>query len=80
MNSPLPYSLPPPRLALRCGRRPRSPPTIGNLLAGEGIPATAGFGLPYEGLHGIDERAHLAELPQVYTIYQRAVLDLLRAG
>ncbi|WP_435797951.1 peptidase dimerization domain-containing protein [Streptomyces klenkii] len=33
------------------------PSNIGNLLAGEGIPATAGFGLPYEGLHGIDERA-----------------------
>ncbi|MFI1161993.1 M20 family metallopeptidase [Streptomyces sioyaensis] len=56
------------------------PSNIGNLLAGEGIPATAGFGLPYEGLHGIDERAHLAELPHVYAVYQRAVLDLLRAG
>jgi succinyl-diaminopimelate desuccinylase len=55
------------------------PSNIGNLLAGEGIPATAGFGLPYEGLHGIDERAHLAELPQVYEVYQRAVLGLLRA-
>ncbi|NEW74998.1 M20 family metallopeptidase [Streptomyces rhizosphaericus] len=53
------------------------PSNIGNLLAGEGIPATAGFGVPYEGLHGIDERAHLAELPQVYTVYQRAVLQLL---
>lgn len=53
------------------------PSNIGNLLAGEGIPATAGFGLPYEGLHGIDERAHLAELPQVYAVYRRAVLDLL---
>lgn len=56
------------------------PSNIGNLLAAEGIPATAGFGLPYEGLHGIDERAHLAELPQVYSVYQRAVLRLLRAG
>ncbi|WP_406364512.1 M20 family metallopeptidase [Streptomyces sp. NBC_00645] len=56
------------------------PSNIGNLLAGEGIPATAGFGVPYEGLHGIDERAHLAELPTVYAVYRRAVLDLLRAG
>ncbi|WP_443062716.1 M20 family metallopeptidase [Streptomyces sp. NBC_00390] len=56
------------------------PSNIGNLLAAEGIPATAGFGLPYEGLHGIDERAHLAELPKVYSVYQRAVLRLLRAG
>ncbi|MGH4031084.1 M20 family metallopeptidase [Actinomycetota bacterium Odt1-20B] len=53
------------------------PSNIGNLLAGEGIPATAGFGVPYEGLHGIDERAHLAELPTVYAVYQRAVLNLL---
>ncbi|MGW1024778.1 M20 family metallopeptidase [Streptomyces sp. NPDC002577] len=55
------------------------PSNIGNLLAGEGIPATAGFGVPYEGLHGIDERAHLAELPTVYAAYKRAVLDLLQA-
>ncbi|MFF4041111.1 M20 family metallopeptidase [Streptomyces sp. NPDC001816] len=53
------------------------PSNIGNLLAGKQIPATAGFGVPYEGLHGIDERAHLAELPTVYAVYQRAVLDLL---
>ncbi|MFF4407779.1 M20 family metallopeptidase [Streptomyces sp. NPDC001262] len=53
------------------------PSNIGNLLAGGGIRATAGFGVPYEGLHGIDERAHLAELPTVYAVYQRAVLDLL---
>ncbi|EDY51746.1 M20 family metallopeptidase [Streptomyces clavuligerus] len=53
------------------------PSNIGNLLAGEGIPATAGFGVPYEGLHGIDERAHLAGLPTVYGVYHQAVLDLL---
>jgi len=59
--------------------RPKTagPSNIGNLLAREGIPATAGFGLPYKGLHGIDERANLAELPQVYKVYQRAVLALL---
>lgn len=59
--------------------RPKTagPSNIGNLLAGEGIRATAGFGVPYEGLHGIDERAHLAELPSVYAVYQRAVLGLL---
>ncbi|MFE0640134.1 M20 family metallopeptidase [Streptomyces sp. NPDC058877] len=55
------------------------PSNIGNLLAGHGIPATAGFGIPYEGLHGIDERASLAELPQVYAVHQRAVVDLLGA-
>ncbi|MEV6330450.1 M20/M25/M40 family metallo-hydrolase [Streptomyces sp. NPDC051909] len=56
------------------------PSNIGNLLAGAGIPATAGFGVPYEGLHGIDERASLAELPTVYAVYRRAVLDLLGAA
>ncbi|MFE6335216.1 M20 family metallopeptidase [Streptomyces sp. NPDC057798] len=60
--------------------RPKTagPSNIGNLLAGKGIPATAGFGVPYEGLHGIDERAHLAELPTVYAAYKRAVLELLK--
>jgi succinyl-diaminopimelate desuccinylase len=53
------------------------PSNIGNLLAGHGIPATAGFGVPYEGLHDVDERASLAELPVVYAIHQRAVKALL---
>ncbi|WP_328583226.1 M20 family metallopeptidase [Streptomyces sp. NBC_00370] len=53
------------------------PSNIGNLLAGHGIPATAGFGVPYEGLHGIDERADLAELPRVHAVYHHAVLALL---
>ncbi|MBO8196433.1 M20/M25/M40 family metallo-hydrolase [Streptomyces oryzae] len=56
------------------------PSNIGNLLAGEGIPATAGFGVPYEGLHGIDERARLAELPQVYAAYRQAISTLLQPG
>ncbi|MFP1629848.1 M20 family metallopeptidase [Streptomyces sp. 5K101] len=66
------------------GIRPRAkvagPSNIGNLLAGEGIAATAGFGVRYEGLHGIDERAHLADLPQVYAAYQHAVFELLKQG
>ncbi|MDH6218953.1 M20 family metallopeptidase [Streptomyces pseudovenezuelae] len=59
--------------------RPKTagPSNIGNLLAGEGIPATAGFGVRYEGLHGVDERACLADLPVVHAVYRRAVLDLL---
>jgi succinyl-diaminopimelate desuccinylase len=55
------------------------PSNIGNLLAGEGIPATAGFGVRYEGLHGLDERARLADLPGVHAVYRRAVLSLLGA-
>ncbi|MEU0220268.1 hypothetical protein ABZ281_36680, partial [Streptomyces sp. NPDC006265] len=53
------------------------PSNIGNRLAAEGIPATAGFGLPYEGLHGVDERVHPADLPLVHAVYRRAVLGLL---
>ncbi|MGW6418140.1 M20 family metallopeptidase [Streptomyces sp. NPDC055055] len=55
------------------------PSNIGNLLAGHGIPATAGFGVPHEGLHGIDERASLAELATVYAVHEQAVLSLLDA-
>ncbi|MCL8011573.1 M20 family metallopeptidase [Streptomyces sp. AS02] len=59
--------------------RPKTagPSNIGNLLAGEGIPATAGFGVRYEGLHGVDERACLGDLPAVHAVYRRAVLSLL---
>ncbi|MDN3024212.1 M20/M25/M40 family metallo-hydrolase [Streptomyces sp. S.PB5] len=53
------------------------PSNIGNLLAAEGIPATAGFGVRYEGLHGTDERARLADLPVMHAAYRRAVLGLL---
>ncbi|MFI8349989.1 M20 family metallopeptidase [Streptomyces sp. NPDC085596] len=53
------------------------PSNIGNMLAAVGIPATAGFGVPYENLHAPDERAHLAELPTVYAVYRRAALALL---
>ncbi|MFF4507404.1 M20 family metallopeptidase [Streptomyces sp. NPDC001401] len=62
--------------------RPKTagPSNIGNLLAGEGIPATAGFGVRYEGLHGTNERAYLADLPTVHAVYLRAVLRLLTAG
>ncbi|MFJ7071809.1 M20 family metallopeptidase [Streptomyces sp. NPDC098781] len=59
--------------------RPKTagPSNIGNLLAGRGIPATAGFGVRYAGLHGVDERACLEDLPVVHAVYRRAVLGLL---
>ncbi|MEC3979026.1 M20 family metallopeptidase [Amycolatopsis sp. H20-H5] len=53
------------------------PSNIGNFLAGLGIPSTAGFGLPYQGLHGPDERAHLEALPAVQAAYHHAALSLL---
>ncbi len=64
---------------LRVRAKTAGPSNIGNLLAAEGIPATAGFGLPYEGLHGVDERVRLADLPLVHAVYRRAVLGLLEA-
>ncbi|MFI2258944.1 M20 family metallopeptidase [Streptomyces tubercidicus] len=67
-------------LGIALATKTAGPSNIGNLLASHGVPATAGFGVPYEGLHGIDERARLAELPEVYTLYQRALLDLLGAA
>ncbi|WP_030955604.1 M20 family metallopeptidase [Streptomyces sp. NRRL S-481] len=63
---------------LRVRAKTAGPSNIGNLLAAEGIPATAGFGLRYEGLHGMDECVDLADLPVVHAVYRRAVLGLLR--
>jgi succinyl-diaminopimelate desuccinylase len=62
---------------LRVRPKTAGPSNIGNLLAAEGIPATAGFGVRHEGLHGTDERACLADLPMVHAVYRRAVLRLL---
>lgn len=53
------------------------PSNIGNYLAGLGIPATAGFGVAYVGLHGTDERIQLDTIPAVQAAYHNAVLDLM---
>ncbi len=53
------------------------PSNIGNYLAGLGIPATAGFGVSYEGLHGTDERVRIDSIPMVHAAYQHACLTLL---
>ena len=37
-----------------------APSSIGNYLAGRGIPAIAGFGVNYKGLHGTDEWIRLS--------------------
>lgn len=66
-------------LGLSVRAKTAGPSNIGNLLAGQGISCVSGFGVPYAGLHGIDERASLAELPQVYTVYHQAVRALLDA-
>ena len=53
------------------------PSNIGNYLAGLGIPATAGFGVDYKGLHGTDERIRLNSIPAVQAAYHQALLTLL---
>ncbi|WP_406491327.1 hypothetical protein OHB06_06260 [Streptomyces sp. NBC_01604] len=67
------------REGLRVRAKTAGPSNIGNLPAGEGIPATAGFGVRYEGFHGLDERARLADLPGVHAVHRGAVLSLLGA-
>ncbi|MGH3930137.1 MAG: M20 family metallopeptidase [Pseudonocardiaceae bacterium] len=53
------------------------PSNIGNYLAGLGIPATAGFGVTYTGLHATDERIRLDTIPTVQAVYHTALLTLL---
>jgi succinyl-diaminopimelate desuccinylase len=53
------------------------PSNIGNYLAGLGIPATAGLGVDYTGLHGTDERIRLDSIPAVQAAYHHALLTLL---
>jgi succinyl-diaminopimelate desuccinylase len=55
------------------------PSNIGNYLAGLGIPATAGFGVTYTGLHATDERIRLDTMPTVQSTYHAAILSLLDA-
>jgi succinyl-diaminopimelate desuccinylase len=53
------------------------PSSIGNYLAGLGIPATAGFGVDYADLHGTDERIRIDSIPLVHAVYHQALLNLL---
>jgi succinyl-diaminopimelate desuccinylase len=87
-----PYALPdgsPLRDALLAAAQPAGltpvakvagPSNIGNYLAGLGIPATAGFGVDYRGLHGTDERIRLDSIPAVQATYHQALLTLLHAS
>ena len=67
--------------AYAAGVRPSAkvagPSNIGNYLAGLGIPATAGFGVEYRGLHGTDEQIELESIPLVQAAYHQALLTLL---
>jgi len=53
------------------------PSNIGNYLAGLGIPATAGFGVDYQGLHSTDERIRIGSIPPIQATYHQACLTLL---
>ncbi|HEY0806613.1 MAG TPA: M20/M25/M40 family metallo-hydrolase [Pseudonocardiaceae bacterium] len=53
------------------------PSNIGNYLAGRGIPATAGFGVTYVGLHATDERIRIDTIPTVQAVYHNVVARLL---
>lgn len=54
------------------------PSNIGNYLAGLGIPATAGFGPVYEGLHATNERVRLDSVPVAQAVYEQAIRTLMR--
>jgi succinyl-diaminopimelate desuccinylase len=57
--------------------RVSGPANIGNYLALLGIPATAGLGVRYHGLHGTDERIEVVTIPPVQATYHEAILALL---
>ena len=53
------------------------PSSIGNYLAGIGIPATAGFGLEYQHLHATNENISITSIAPTQTVYQTALRSLL---
>jgi len=70
--------------AARAGLAPvakiAGPSNIGNYLAGLGIPATAGFGVDHQGLHGTDEHIRLDSIPPIQAAYHYALLTLLHSS
>jgi succinyl-diaminopimelate desuccinylase len=56
------------------------PSNIGCLLAAKGVPATAGFGVAYRGLHAPDEAIDLATVQPVQAAYHLALLRLMNAS
>lgn len=62
---------------VRTSAKVAGPSNIGNYLAGLGIPATAGFGVDYRGLHGTDEQIAVESIPPVQATYHHALLTLL---
>lgn len=56
------------------------PSNVGNYLAAHGIPATCGFGVTYENLHGPNESAAIDSILPVYGTYLEAVKRWSEAG
>ncbi|WP_239159704.1 M20 family metallopeptidase [Winogradskya humida] len=78
-NHPLPTALlsATSDLGLTVQTKVAGPSNIGCYLAGHGVPATAGFGVNYTGLHSTDERIEIAGIPLVQAAYHTAVLTFL---
>ncbi len=55
-----------------------APSNIGCYLTGLGIDATAGYGLPFSGLHAANEKVDLQELEKVYSVYKTVCQTLLK--
>lgn len=53
------------------------PSNIGNFLASRGVPATCGFGVTYEAMHAVNERAFVGSIAPVYHAYRTACQRLL---
>jgi succinyl-diaminopimelate desuccinylase len=54
------------------------PSSIGNYLAGLGVPALCGFGVRHLNIHAADECVALDSIEPVYRIYRRALRQLQR--
>jgi succinyl-diaminopimelate desuccinylase len=53
------------------------PSSVGNFFHAHGVPATNGFGVTCENIHGADERIAVASIAPVYETYRRAITALL---
>lgn len=54
-------------------RKVSGPSSIGNYLATKGIPATCGFGVTAENIHGIDERINVDTISPILDTYLLAI-------
>ncbi|GIF06939.1 M20 family metallopeptidase [Actinoplanes siamensis] len=67
-------------LGIPVRRKVAGPSNIGNYLAGRDVPATAGFGVNYKGVHATDERIETSTIPLIQAVYHASALTLLGPG